>query len=345
METWLGFLYLKNLELEMSYMRGTTLNFDRLREANLPQSAVVAMVLTMFMTTVSMAQQPHQKTFLSAQEASNALVMAAKNNDEKAMLAILGPAGKQIVSSGDGVEDAENRANFVKRYQEMHRLVREPDGTTILYIGAHNWPAPIPLVHKGSAWYFDTEAGKKEILYRRIGRNEMSAIRVCQELVTAEKEYSAQHGEYAQKIFSDEGQQNGLYWKAADGAPQSPIGPLVAAAVTEGYAKSPEGAPTTPYRGYHFHVLVRQGKNGPGAAKSYVVNGKMTEGFAFVAYPAEYRSSGVMTFAVSADGTVYEKDFGNKTAVLAKAMKEYNPDSSWKKAEEHVEETAGEPTK
>ena len=328
----------------MSYRRRTMLNFDKFRKANLPQSAVVAIVLTMCMTTVSMAQQARQKTFSSAEAASNALVTAAQNNDEKAMLEILGPAGKQIVSSGDDVEDAENRANFVKRYQEMHRLVREPDGTTILYLGAHNWPTPIPLMHKGNAWYFDTEAGKKEILYRRIGRNEMSAIRVCQELVAAEKEYSAQHGEYAQKIFSDEGQQNGLYWKAADGAPQSPIGPLVAAAVTEGYAKSPEGAPT-PYRGYHFHVLVRQRKNGPGGAKSYVVNGKMTEGFAFVAYPAEYRSSGVMTFVVSADGTVYEKDLGNKTAVLAKTMKEYNSDSSWKKAEGQQEETVGEQTK
>ena len=213
----------------------------------------------------------------------------------------------------------------------MHRLVKEPDGTTILYIGAHNWPTPIPLVNKGSSWYFDTEAGKKEILYRRIGRNELSAIRVCQELVAAQKEYSAQHKEYAQKIFSDEGQHNGLYWKAAAGEPQSPIGPLVASAVAEGYGKSLEGPPT-PYRGYYFHILVRQGKNG--RAKSYIVNGKMTEGFAFVAYPAEYRSSGVMTFIVDQDGVVHEKDLGKKTDVLAKAMKEYNPNSTWRKAEE-----------
>jgi hypothetical protein len=137
----------------------------------------------------SMAQQPGQKTFSSAEDASNALVTAAQSNDEKAMLEILGPDGKQIVSSGDDAEDAESRANFVQKYQEMHRLVKEPDGTTTLYIGAENWPTPIPLVNKGNAWYFDTEAGKKEILYRRIGRNEMSTIRVCQELVAAEKEY------------------------------------------------------------------------------------------------------------------------------------------------------------
>ena len=318
-------------------MRRTKLNFDKFYWANLPRLAVVAILLMVCFPTPSTAQQPGQKTFSSAEEAGNALLTAAQSNDEKAMLEILGSDGKQIVSSGDETEDANSRANFVKRYQEMHRLVKEPDETTVLYIGAHNWPTPIPLVHKGNAWYFDTEAGKKEILYRRIGRNELSAIRVCQELGAAEKEYSAQHSEYAQKIFSDEGQHNGLYWKTAEGEPQSPIGPLVASA----FAKSQDGAPT-PYRGYYYLILTRQGKNGSGGAKSYIVNGKMTGGFAFVAYPAEYRSSGVMTFIVNEDGTVYEKDLGKKTEVLAKAMKEYNPNPSWQKAEEQQEETAGE---
>jgi len=257
------------------------------------------------------------------------------------MLDILGPDGKQIISSGDETEDANSRANFVKRYQEMHRLVKESDGTTVLYIGAHNWPAPIPIVHKGNSWYFDTEAGKKEILYRRVGRNELSAIRVCQELVAAQKEYSAEHKEYAQKLFSDEGQHNGLYWEAAEGVPQSPIGPLVASAVAQGYAKRRDGTPT-PYRGYYFHILTRQGKHAPGGAKNYVVNGKMTESFAFVAYPSEYRSSGVMTFIVTEDGVVYQKDLGRKTDVLAKAMKEYDRNPSWQKAEEQQEETAAE---
>jgi len=156
--------------------------------------------------------------------------------------------------------------------------------------------------------------------------------------VAAQKEYyAAQHNEYAQKIFSDEGQHSGLYWKAADGEPQSPIGPLVASA----FAKSQDGAPA-PYRGYYYLILTRQGKNGPGGAKSYIVNGKMTGGFAFVAYPAEYRSSGVMTFIVNEDGVVYEKDLGKKTDVLAKTMKEYNPNSSWQKSEDQQEETAGE---
>jgi len=325
-------------------MRRTKLNFDKFHWANLPKLAVVALLLTVCFPTRSLAQQSGQKTFSSAEAASNALVTAAQSNDEKAMLEILGPEGKQIVSSGDDAEDAESRANFVQRYQEMHRLVKEPDGTTILYIGAHNWPTPIPLLHKGNAWYFDTEAGKNEILYRRIGRNELSAIRVCQELVAAQKEYSAQHSEYAEKIFSDEGQHNGLYWKAADGEPQSPIGPLVATAVAGGYAKSQEGAPT-PYRGYYFHNLTSQGKNASGGPKSYLANGKMTEGFAFVAYPAEYRSSGVMTFIVGENGAVFEKDLGKKTEVLAKDMTEYNPGTGWQKAEEQQEETAGEATK
>jgi len=191
-------------------------------------------------------------------------------------------------------------------------------------------------------WYFDTEVGKKEILYRRVGRNELSAISVCQELVAAQKEfYSAQHNEYAKEIFSDEGQHDGLYWKAAEGEPQSPVGPLVASAFTEGYAKSQDGSPN-PYRGYYYRMLTRQGKKGPGGAKSYLVNGKLVEGFAFLAYPAEYRSSGVMTFIVNQDGIVYQKDLGKKTEVLAKALKEYNPNSSWQKAEEEQEESAAE---
>jgi hypothetical protein len=323
-------------------MRRTKLNFDKFYWAHLPKLAAVAILLTACFPARSMAQQPGQKTFSSPEDASNALVTAAQSNDEKAMLDILGPDGKQIVASGDDAEDAQSRANFVQRYQQMHRLVKEPDGTTLLYIGAENWPTPIPLLNKGNAWYFDTEAGRKEILLRRIGRNEISTIGVCQELVAAQKEYySTQHNEYAQEIFSAEGQHNGLYWKAADGEPQSPIGPLVASAVAKGYAKSQEGAPT-PYRGYYYLILTRQGKNGPGGAKSYIVNGKMTEGFAFVAYPAEYRSSGVMTFIVNEDGVVYQKDLGKKTEVLAKAMKEYNPNSSWQKAEEQQEETAGD---
>jgi hypothetical protein len=281
---------------------------------------------------VSAAQQQGQKTFASAEEASKSLAAAAKNNDEKAMLEILGPGGKEIVTSGDPTEDANHRAAFVRRYEQMHRLVKEPDGSTVLYVGAENWPAPIPLLNKGNVWYFDTETGKKEILYRRIGRNEMSAIRICEELVAAEKEYYSQHNEYAQTIFSDEGKHNGLYWKVSNGEPQSPIGPLVAAAVAEGYVKGQAGPPT-PYHGYLFHVLTR-------GAKSYITDGKMTGGFAFVAYPADYRSSGVMTFIVNEDGVVYQKDLGKKTEELGKSMTEYKRNASWRKAREETQQTA-----
>src|SRR5579863_813420 len=328
--------------MERSDMQRTKLNFGKSYWTNLSKLAATAVLLAGCFPAHTNAQQPGQKTFSSAEEASKALVAAAQSNDEKAMLEILGPEGKEIVSSGDEIEDAQNRANFVHKYQQMHRLVKEPNGTTMLYIGAENWPAPIPLVSKGNSWYFDTEAGKKEILYRRIGRNEISTIRVCEELVAAQKEYySTQHNEYAQKIFSDEGQHNGLYWKAGDGEPQSPIGPLVASAVAEGYVKGRAGPPT-PYHGYLYHVLNSQGKSAPAGAKSYIVNGKMTEGFAFVAYPAEYRSSGVMTFIVGVDGVVYQKDLGKRTEALAKPMKEYNPGPGWQKAEEQSTETAAE---
>jgi len=328
-------------------MRQAELNSGNFRWTHLfTLAAAAAILLTGCFPARSMAQQRGQKTFASAEEASQAFVTAAQNNDEEAMIEILGPEGKQIVSSGDATEDAEGRATFVAKFHEMHRLVREPDGTTTLYIGAENWPTPVPLVNKGKIWYFDTEEGRQEILYRRVGRNEISTIRVCQELVAAQKEYySAQHNEYAQKIFSDEGQHNGLYWKAGAGEAQSPIGPLVATAVSEGYVKG-SGAPVTPYRGYYYHILTRQGKDAPGGARRYIVNGKMTEGFAFIAYPAEYRSSGVMTFIVGEDGVVYEKDLGKRSDVVAKSMKEFNPGPGWQKAEEQPEETAsGQKTK
>jgi hypothetical protein len=309
--------------MEFSNMPRTTRNFHKLH----PTDFVTPALITLAAVTVfwmgcfplqSVAQQSGQKTFSSAEQASTALVTAAQSNDEKAMLEILGPEGKQIVSSGDEAEDAQNRANFAKRYEEMHRLVKEPDGTTVLYIGPHNWPTPIPIVNKGSAWFFDTEAGKKEILFRRVGKNETSAIRVCQELVTAEKEYySAHHNEYAHKFFSDDGQHNGLYWKASAAEPQSPIGPLLAAAVIQ---SNDQSAAPTPYRGYYFRALEPQA-NPPGSS------------FAFIAFPAEYRSSGVMTFVVTEKGLIYEKDLGKKTEAVAKAMNKFHANATWKKAE------------
>lgn len=321
-------------------MRRSTFDMNGIICANLLKVAGVAVLLAGIFPIRSVAQQAGQKTFPTAQAASQALVDAVKTNNESTMLQVLGPDGKDIISSGDEVEDAQNRSNFVMRYQEMHRLMKEPNGTTTLYVGSHNWPLPIPLVNKGGTWYFDSTAAKMEILYRRVGRNEISTIRTSQELVAAEKEYAASHnGEYAQKILSDPGQQNGLYWKADNGQPQSPIGPLVASAVAEGYTAKKEGAAATPYRGYLYGVLTQQGSRAPGGAKSYIVGGKMTGGFAFIAFPAEYRSSGVMTFVICQDGVVFRKDLGPNTQKIAKAMKSFNPDSSWKRDEDQQEET------
>ena len=323
-------------------MRRAKLNFEKFHWIHFPAIAVVAILLTGCFPARSLAQQNGQNTFPSAEDASAALFAAAQGNNEKVLLDILGPEGKQIVSSGDDAEDTQNRSNFVQKYQEMHRLVKEPDGTVTLYIGAKNWPTPIPIVSNGNSWYFNTDAGKSEILARRIGRNEMSAIRVCQELVAAQKEYrSAQKSEYAAKIFSDKGQNNGLYWEVPEGGPQSPIGPLVAWAVAEENARSRGEAPV-PFRGYYFEILTRQGKAAPGGAKSYITSGKMSGGFAFVAYPAEYRSSGVMTFIVGEDGIVFENDLGKKTEALAKSMKVFNPTPNWQKTELDREEIASE---
>lgn len=321
-------------------MRRTKLNFERLQLADLLNVTTLATLLLACLPVHSAAQQRGQKTFSSPEEASQAFVDAAQNNDEKALSEILGLDAGPIVSSGDPTEDADSRVNFAGKYQEMHRLLREPDGFVTLYIGAENWPVPIPLTMRGNLWFFHTQAGEKEILLRRIGRNEFSAIRFCQELVAAQKEYYAvQHNQYAKQVSSNEGQHNGLYWNPSDGEPQSPIGPLVASAVAESYAKDKAGPPT-PYRGYFFHLLTRQGKHVTAGATSYVVNGKMTAG-AYVAYPAKYRRSGVMTFIVNQNGIVYQKDLGKKTEAQGKAMLEYDPDSSWRKAQEDPAATSG----
>jgi hypothetical protein len=326
--------------MEKNDMRRTELNVSKSHWSNLPKLAAVAILFAGSFAARSAAQEQGQKTFGSPADASDALIAALQGNDPQAILVILGPDAKEIVSSGDDTEDAATRANFVAKYQEMHRLVKEPDGTVTLYIGVDNWPTPIPLVNSGNSWYFDTASGKKEILYRRIGENEMSTISVCEQLVAAEKEYySSQQSQYAAKILSDEGEHNGLYWTVSGGAPESPIGPLVAAAVAQGYTKDQNGAPT-PYRGYYYLTLTRQGRSAPGGAKNYIVDGKMTGGFAFIAYPADYRSSGVMTFIVGPDGVVYQKDLGPNTAVVAQSIKGYDPNSTWHKADDQQTQSA-----
>ena len=285
-------------------------------------------------STPALAQEAGQQTFASPEEASQALFTSAQKNDEKSLVSILGADGQKLVHSGDAKEDEEMRANFVAKYQVMHRLVEEPDATTTLYIGAENWPTPIPLANRAGKWYFDTEAAKKEILFRRIGKNELSAIRVCQELVASQKEFAAKNsGEYAAKFVADAGKQNGLYWPATGSDAGSPIGPLVANAGSEGGIAKDNSTGAEPFRGYYFRILDRQGKKATGGAMNYIADGKMTKGFAFVAYPAVYRDSGVMTFLVSQDGVVYEKDLGKGTIEKAKSMKVFDPDNTWIRSE------------
>jgi len=324
-------------------MRRTKLHLRNSYGPNFLALTAVGFILLACFPARAAAQQPGEKTFASPQAASDALVTALKSDDEKALLEILGPDAKDIISSGDPAEDKATRTNFVKKYGEMHRMVAEPDGTTVLYIGAENWPCPIPLVNKGGAWYFNTDAGKQEILFRRIGQNEMSAIRVCQELAAAQNEYFAkENNEYAQKLASDAGKQDGLYWASTDKQSESPIGPLVANAGVPNGAPKNLHTPPAPFHGYYFRIVTRQGKSAPGGAADYIVGGKMTGGFAFVAYPAEYRNSGVMTFIIGKDGVVYEKDLGKKTDAVAKSMKSYDPNPTWKKSGSMQEQSAAE---
>jgi hypothetical protein len=278
------------------------------------------------------AQQPGQRTFTSAEDAGREFFAAMQSQDEQAPLRILGPAAKDILSSGDPEEDSDARVGFVTKYGEMHRFVTEPNGSVSLIVGAENWPFPIPLVNNHGSWYFDTPAGKDEILFRRIGKNELAAEDACRELVDAEKQYFARPpNQFAQKLVSDEGQHNGLYWQGADDEADSPINPLIA------YARqnlpADQVGQHVPFNGYMFRILTSQGRHAPGGARKYLVDGKMSGGFAFVGYPVEYRSSGVMTFIVDKSGTIYEKDLGADTTKLAQAMTAYDPDSTWHKAE------------
>ena len=288
--------------------------------------------LLIAMLLPAVAQEAGEKTFAAPEEASKALYDNAKASDKSALLTVLGQSATNVISSGDEVQDKNARDTFLERYVQMHRWAKQTDGSMTLFIGAENWPFPIPLKKNTSGqWYFDTKAGEQEILLRRIGKNEIAAIRVLGALVDGQDEYyNATHDgdstkQYAPKIISDPGKQNGLYWKVAEGQPESPIGPLVAFATGEGYG----GEKAQPFHGYFYHSLTGQGANVKGGAKSYIVNGKMTNGFAFVGYPAEYRVSGVMTFLVDQAGVIYEKDLGPQTADLAKAMTAYDPDKTW----------------
>jgi hypothetical protein len=275
-----------------------------------------------------------QKRFNNAEAAADALVAAARAGDGKAVTAILGPGSAQIVSSGDPVQDANTRQEFIAAYDAKHRIVAESGKPSILVIGQSDWPFPIPIVQKNGEWQFDTQAGREELLARRIGRNELATIQASLAYYDAQNEYAEMTKDknglpvYAQRIISSPGKKDGLYWPAAQGEPDSPLGEAVAAATGQGYRI---GGSRAPYHGYYYKILTRQGPTAPGGALDYVVRGSMIGGFALVAHPAEYGNSGVMTFLVNHKGEVFEKDLGPGTAKIAAGMTSLNPDHTWKK--------------
>jgi hypothetical protein len=272
------------------------------------------------------AQQPSGEGFPSPSAAAKALLKAAQNDDVPAALKILGPSAQEILETGDPVEDKNARKNFADRAARKLSIVPEADDPNrrIVQIGDDAWPLPIPLVHKDGKWYFDVDQGKDVIRLRRIGDNELSAINVCRGFVEAQNEYNEKQKSYAQKFFSSEGKHDGLYWQSTDPNDESPVAEAVAKAMAEGYT-----AGNTPFHGYRFKILTEQGSHAPGGAMSYIADGSMTKGFALVAWPAEYRVTGVMTFVVNRSGIVYEKDLGADTAKAAPAITAYDPDDSW----------------
>jgi hypothetical protein len=281
----------------------------------------------------------NQRAFRSPTRAVESLATAARNGDAAELEAIFGPEAREVLSSGDPVADRKQREVFVVALDQGWTLEKTGGKSRELVVGHEEWPFPIPLAKDRHGWWFDTAAGKEEVLARRIGRNELAAIGVLQTYVTAQYEYAAEGrdgrpaGLFAQKVRSDPGAHNGLYWPADDPADEpSPLSELAAGASAEGYSTEPSKG-LTPFHGYFFRILTGQGEDAPGGAGSYVVNGEMTDGFAMLAYPAVYGSSGIMTFIVNQDGVVYETDLGEDTLSAAGAIQEYNPDGSWRRTE------------
>jgi len=297
----------------------------------LSKITLLAGAATLVLALSSLAQA--QQRFQTPEAAVEALVAAARTGDRKTVLSILGPGSQELVSSGDPVEDDNNKQEYLAAYDAQHRVVAESGKPATLVIGKNDWPFPIPIVQRDGQWSFDTAAGREEILARRIGRNELAAIQASLAYFDAQNEYADRHkaksgaAVYAQRIVSSPGKQDGLYWPTTGNEPPSPLGEAVADATQRGYRV---GA-GEPFNGYYFKILTRQGPTAPGGAVDYVVNGDMIGGFGLVAYPAEYGNSGIMTFIVNNDGDVFEKDLGENTARVASRMSSFDPDHTWKK--------------
>ncbi|HEY7352792.1 MAG TPA: DUF2950 domain-containing protein [Terriglobales bacterium] len=274
-----------------------------------------------------------QRMFKSPRAAADALIRAAEAHDVPALVDIFGPDGKKFVSSADPVQDKNIEAKFAAKAHEKNSVAvhQQPTPRAILLVGKNDWPFPIPIIRKDGKWFFDTAAGRDEILYRRIGTNELDAIQVCRGFVEAQREYASQvHdnsgiNQYAQKIISTPGKQDGLFWKNSDGSLGGPISEAVARAIAEGYTANGQ----SPYHGYHFKVLKGQGPAAPLGQLDYVINGVMIGGFALAAAPAQYRVTGVKTFIVGYDGIVYEQDLGPNSLKVFEKIDRYNPDKGW----------------
>jgi len=289
-------------------------------------------------TLFAAAPAAKQKTFATPEEAVDALLMAAEKYDVAALKEILGPDGADLVVTEDPVQDKNKAATFAAKAREKKQIVRDPDDPKVatLNVGSLDWPLPIPIVQSGGRWFFDSKAGRQEILYRRIGENELDAIETCRKYVEAQRQYALDIHEgskirqYAQKILSTPGKQDGLYWKNPDGSPGGPVSEGAARAISEGYSLDKASA----YHGYYFHILKGQGPAAPLGELDYVIKGVMIGGFALIATPAEYGVTGIQTFIVSHDGIVYQKDLGENSLAIARKIDKYNPDSTWQPTED-----------
>jgi len=285
------------------------------------------------------AQPVKQKFFKSPEEGVKAFVEALRVHNEKELYAIFGPPVKEFFESGDPMVNKAERERFIKAYDEMNRQERVTDSKVVLYVGKEDWPFAVPVMKGKEGWYFDTEEGMDELLNRRIGRNELNTIQTCLAYVDAQREYALKDRdnnkllEYAQKMTSDKGKRNGLYWEVKPGEEPSPLGALFAKAVAEGYSPTKAQAKPVPFHGYYYKILKAQGKNASGGEYDYLVKGKMIGGFALVAYPAEYGNSGVMTFIVNHEGVVFQKDLGKDTAKVASSITKFDPDKTWKRVD------------
>ena len=289
------------------------------------------------LSVAACTRTPEDRRYATAEAAAQDLIETVKKGSLDELLALFGPEGRELVASSDPATGRRNREVFVAAAAEEWRLEDRGPDTKELVIGNEDWPFPIPLVKDARGWRFDTEAGKEEILARRIGRNELAVIDICRAYVAAQRAYARSGhdgkpaGIFARTFNSEPGAHNGLYWPAKRGEPRSPLGDLVAAAAGDGYHLG-AGKEPAPFHGYYFRILTAQGPAAPGGAKDYISNGELSGGFALVAWPAQYDATGVMTFIVNADGTVLEKDLGPETAATAKALTRYDPDATWQKA-------------